>query len=231
MEADRSELATPSVRGWRAAALVALALAVCAIDQWILRDVPGAPWGWWHIARTELQIDLWMSGFRVLLALATVALATRLGVPGRAFALFRRPRQPIAYWVRTTVVISAIASVCIGIAAAVFHLLDVGTLAVQPYSDDPSYLVGSFVLAPVFEELIYRLVLVTMVAAAAGRWPALLVSTVVFAASHLPGVSPSHVAAGALLGWAYLRSGTLVVPIALHAAGNVFVWLLSAALR
>ena len=55
-----------------------------------------------------------------------------------------------------------------------------------------------------------------------GERMTILLSGFVFAVVHIlwgnPG--PDNQIAGFLLQWAYLRSGTILVPIALHAAGN-----------
>jgi membrane protease YdiL (CAAX protease family) len=38
-------------------------------------------------------------------------------------------------------------------------------------------------------------------------------------------LSPENALAGLLLGWAYLRSGSLALPILLHSVGNALVFL------
>lgn len=80
-----------------------------------------------------------------------------------------------------------------------------------------------WVTAPLMEEATYRLVLCAPLAVLLRPWGAVAVSGVVFAALHWvygnPG--PDNQVAGFFLAWAYLRSGTLLVPIAFHGAGNV----------
>ena len=92
-----------------------------------------------------------------------------------------------------------------------FVLLRTGTLW---YSD-----------APILEESVYRLALCVPLAALCGpRWT-IAVSGAVFAALHFvygnPG--PDNFIAGYFLAWAYLKSGTLMIPMALHALGNACV--------
>lgn len=78
------------------------------------------------------------------------------------------------------------------------------------------------VTAPVYEEAIYRIVLCAPLAAILGCRTTIVVSGVVFGLLHVwygnPG--PDNLVAGFFLGWAYLKSGTIVVPLAWHALGN-----------
>ena len=85
------------------------------------------------------------------------------------------------------------------------------------------------VAAPVLEELIYRLALCLPLVGIVGRRWTILLSGVVFAALHFrhgnPG--PSNFIAGFILGWAYLKSGNLLIPIILHSLGNLCVFLVN----
>lgn len=55
--------------------------------------------------------------------------------------------------------------------------------------------------------------------------PTVIVGGTLFAALHFVygNAAPDNVVAGFFLTWAYLKSGTLVIPIIYHAAGNGFV--------
>ena len=79
--------------------------------------------------------------------------------------------------------------------------------------------------APVYEELLYRLVFCTAMVALVGRWPAILLSGVVFAFLHVVyGVpSPDNFSAGFVFAWAFFRSGSILVPAVLHSLGNLCV--------
>lgn len=78
------------------------------------------------------------------------------------------------------------------------------------------------VLAPIVEELIYRAVLVPAILPILGPWGAIAASGIAFAGLHQaygnPG--PDNQVAGFILAWAYLRSGAIWVPVALHSLGN-----------
>jgi membrane protease YdiL (CAAX protease family) len=88
-------------------------------------------------------------------------------------------------------------------------------------------LVPMCILAPLLEESLYRAVLCVGVAAVLGdRW-AIAASGVAFALLHVfyGNPSPENLLGGFVLGWAFLRSGSLFVPLLLHAGGNAVVWL------
>jgi len=79
------------------------------------------------------------------------------------------------------------------------------------------------VYAPITEEAIYRFALCTSMAALMGPRAAIVISGVMFAASHVLGgnVGPDNQIAGFVLAWAFLKSGSLAVPLAFHALGNL----------
>ncbi len=81
---------------------------------------------------------------------------------------------------------------------------------------------------PVFEEMLYRLAVCVPIAARFGRGPAIAASGILFAVIHViyGALNPVNVIAGFLLAWVFLRSGSIVVPILLHALGNLLFWLL-----
>ncbi|MCP5022914.1 MAG: CPBP family intramembrane metalloprotease, partial [bacterium] len=82
--------------------------------------------------------------------------------------------------------------------------------------------------APIEEELLYRGALCVPLAALIGRRWTVLVAGLTFAALHYVygNLGVNHVFAGFVMGWAYLRSGSLLVPILLHSLGNLSVWFL-----
>jgi len=79
---------------------------------------------------------------------------------------------------------------------------------------------------PILEELFYRgLLQEAMVRIGAGRWPAVVLSSMVFAAMHWANTAPHAVASLFVLslgfGWAYERTGRLTASIAMHMFFNV----------
>jgi len=87
------------------------------------------------------------------------------------------------------------------------------------------------VLTPVYEETIYRLALCAGVVSSLGpRWSVAL-SGVAFAAYHLVirTAAPENAVGGFVLAWVYLRSETVLAPIAVHVVVNVAVVALNVA--
>jgi membrane protease YdiL (CAAX protease family) len=94
-------------------------------------------------------------------------------------------------------------------------------------------LVVTVLLAPVFEEVIFRGLLYGSLRARLGVGPAVVVSALVFAAAHGYGTAgfASVFLSGALWAWTYERTGSLLPAIAAHVANNAAVgftllWLL-----
>lgn len=95
---------------------------------------------------------------------------------------------------------------------------------------DPWVLVltaAAVLAAPIFEEIVFRFFLQSAALAATTRpWTSILITSLPFAAIHLPGGTvPPHALVPLLvlslaMGLAYHRTGKLVVPIAMHAAFN-----------
>ncbi len=76
--------------------------------------------------------------------------------------------------------------------------------------------------APLFEEVLYRGVFMPPLVAPAGRWGAIALSAVVFAAFHFqPLQLPGLALLGATAGWFRLRRGGLVSAILVHGAFNM----------
>jgi membrane protease YdiL (CAAX protease family) len=76
-------------------------------------------------------------------------------------------------------------------------------------------------LAPVFEEILFRGMLLPVLARRYGGWAAILITSFLFAAihKHLPSFLTLFALSGAL-SMAYIFSGSIVVPIAMHAIFN-----------
>jgi membrane protease YdiL (CAAX protease family) len=105
--------------------------------------------------------------------------------------------------------------------------------APDPISFSPRALGGellqSVLLPPVFEEIAFRLLLCAALVPVVGRWPAVLLSSAVFGLAHYNNPGPTNLIAGLAFGWAFLVSESVLVPIAWHALGNLFVLLLNLA--
>lgn len=167
--------------------------------------------------------DLWV---RALPALAAIGVLYGLAGGDRGtFGFQLRPTQGWGFWA----VASALAAGCI-------LLLCVGYCVLLPsaWADNVSMgryirytgiwprVVFGCIQVPLLEESVYRVILCVALLGVAGRLPTILLSGVLFSILHViygnPG--PDNFVAGFLLGWAYLKSESILVPIAMHAGGN-----------
>lgn len=169
---------------------------------------------------------LWLYSLPAVVVLSYGLVALHLRDRG-SFAFRLSPLQGWFYWAKVTIVLVAFFLIVIVAFAAVF-------LRFLHYSIPPSYFylshrsqiwplfVWMCVIAPTTEEVVFRLAICPPVTAWLGPKAAIAISGVVFAAVHVlrgnPG--PDNLLAGFFLGWAFLKSGTLAVPMALHFLGN-----------
>lgn len=82
------------------------------------------------------------------------------------------------------------------------------------------------IVAPVFEEVVFR----GLVFGYLRRWnvpAAVLVSTALFAAFHLPTIPVTQVVGGTVFAVAYQKGNSLMVPIVIHMLGNLAIFTLS----
>lgn len=98
--------------------------------------------------------------------------------------------------------------------------------ATQTLPEQLAIVISVAVLAPIIEEIIFRGMLLNVLARSMSRWPAILVSAAVFAGVHL--VDPNAIAVvpglfvlGVVLGWVALRRGDISMAIALHSGINL----------
>jgi len=148
--------------------------------------------------------------------------------PSLGLGLWVRPS--LRYWLKAAILIGAIvALICIVVFTAIWLLcpgLPHGRRWAAP-SDFWRWTPHACLVTPLLEETIYRFALCSVGAALLGRWPTIVLSGLVFAGLHVlyGNPSPENLIAGLFLGWAYLRSKNLLVPIALHSLGNLAVGL------
>ena len=141
-----------------------------------------------------------------------------------SLGLVASPAQGWMYWVRT--------GLGIGLAVAALVLAAGGIwvasgLALPLVAIGPTEAGAAFwwmvVSAPLKEEAIYRVALCVPICAWIGPRAAVAASGLVFAALHVAygNPSPENLVGGFFLAWAYLKSGTVLTPILLHALGNL----------
>lgn len=131
-----------------------------------------------------------------------------------------RPLPSLRFWLVTILALAIIFALLVVGTIVVFLALDMPITPYLPESFD--YVWNAVVDAPFVEESIYRWVFVTGIAALAPRWSAVVLSGATFAYLHFlynnPG--PDNFIGGYFFAWMYLRSGSILVPIAFHALGN-----------
>ena len=136
-----------------------------------------------------------------------------------------RPKQGYIYWIK--------AGLVIGVSILLFSLLVFGMSQVigQPIQipkTQPNiaktFIFTLCVQAPLVEEILYRMVLCIPFVSLAGNWFTILVSGFIFAILHFiyGNPAPDNFIAGFFLSWAYLKSGSLIIPIIFHSIGNAF---------
>jgi membrane protease YdiL (CAAX protease family) len=200
-------------RGWLAAGLAALLVAIdIGIDE--ITDVVWA---------TELTF--WVS--RVVptaIVLAALILLSRGGEGGLGVSW--RPRQGWGYWLRLSGIVLGVAAVAyLGFALA--HRAGWLYLG-EPDTSPPGawFLLQTGILYPVVEEAIYRVALLTPLAPRLGKVATIAIGAIAFALLHViryENPSPPNQLGGLFLCWAYLHSGSVAVPLAWHAVGNVIL--------
>jgi len=166
-------------------------------------------------------------GRRVLLP--SVALITYLVLGGGDLAtpgLVLRFRHSLRYWIKATMTIGLAVSLCLAVTALAFVGLGAEIpIHGLPLSLVPTAFVRMCVLAPIVEEATYRLTLCTAAVSILSARQTIVLSGVLFALLHVLYGNPGadNVVAGFFLAWAYLKSGSILVPILLHAFGNFCV--------
>ncbi len=194
--------------GWRSAACALTAAAVVCADYWLV----------WT-GRTSL------TGSRMIppmVALAAYVVLYRGDLSAMGLRLI--PIQGLRYWGTATVLIGAAIGTFLLLAVAA--ALSIG-YQIPLYVVRPEQLGGRFVemcvIPPIFEEAIYRFGFCTGSVPVLKPWGTIVVSGMTFGALHIlygnPG--PDNLIAGYFLAWAYLKSGTVVMPVILHSLGNL----------
>ncbi|HUG92482.1 MAG TPA: CPBP family intramembrane glutamic endopeptidase [Planctomycetaceae bacterium] len=180
----------------------------------------------------DLAIVWWVPWPEYLQArwtVALVALVAQVRLAGGdlpSLGLVLQPAQGWWYWARMTLWIGLAVAVIIVVGLGAWVLAG-GELPV--YTTPPERIGTSFLLmcvyAPLQEETLYRLVLCVPLAVALGPWGAIVASGMAFAVPHvLSGIaSPENLFGGLFLAWAYLKSGSISIPLLLHSLGNLLV--------
>ncbi len=140
-----------------------------------------------------------------------------------AHGLVLRPRQGWRHWFRFALaaagVIFLIGFACAGVWWTLGWPLP---LPRKEPAQWQQWLYWMCLSAPLNEEIVYRMLLTIALLPLLGERWTIVVSGLLFGMIHIFGGNPGpdNLLAGFFLQWAYLRSGTLLVPLAMHSAGN-----------
>lgn len=166
--------------------------------------------------------DVWPRVAPALAAMVLLAVAIR-DASGLGLRLVPLPSS--RFWLRATIGIGLLFIVIVGVAMGIY--VGLHGMAWPANVPEPTWgriprSCGHF---PVVEELIYRWVLVTGLAALGLRWTAVLISGLAFGYLHVRYhvAAANNVAAGFVFAWMYLRSGAIAMPVIFHALGNLLV--------
>jgi CAAX protease family protein len=109
----------------------------------------------------------------------------------------------------------------------VFGAVDVRWAGGQPPATGIPYTFGLLLLAAATEELVFRGFPLQILVDGMGQWPAVIMMSLLFGATHLNNPDASLLSAantavaGILLSWAYVRSRSLWLPYGIHAGWNL----------
>lgn len=190
------------------------------------------------IGATSLRIDFcisanwWIAHNSALRAtntiVALILYASLTPSPRRDLGLCFTIDPNLRYWVRIAAILVAILLSVGAIGNGVLHSghlwRDPENIPTTPPHAITEWILSGCVKTPLLEELLYRVILCAPIAAVSPA-SAIAASGVIFASLHFvygnPG--PDNFAAGYLLAWCYLKSGTIFIPILLHAGGNAII--------
>jgi membrane protease YdiL (CAAX protease family) len=224
----RDDLLGESLAGSKAKRIIVgvFMVAALAMDMIVaVQDTDGHHWLQW----------LWLGKLdSVRLGLAVIGVGLFLVLADgdwRSVGLRWAPKQGWRWWGKVALAVMAGIVLVAVVVGGVMMLFGVDVKAFGMF-DTPArawpWFRHACLVAPVLEEMIYRFILCVAAMAILGPVATIIISGIVFAALHFVYGNPclDNVVAGYGLAWAFLKSRTILVPMALHAAGNLTVGLL-----
>ncbi|MBN1511517.1 MAG: CPBP family intramembrane metalloprotease [Phycisphaerae bacterium] len=163
-----------------------------------------------------------------VIALALYAKLTRWDLPSLGLTL--RPLQGWLYWCKATALIGLAMGILVSLAVLTYRVAGWHLTSHSiPLTKAGEYFVWMCIQAPLIEEPIYRLVVCIPCVVLLRPVGCIVVCGVLFSLLHVfyGNPSPDNAVAGFFLVWAFLRSGTILLPLALHSLGNLCVLILS----
>jgi membrane protease YdiL (CAAX protease family) len=196
---------SPSVPRRTRRAAAAIGLALLAVD------LTGTRLGWW---RDIIVLRLVPPAIAAILLMLLGARREQLGL--------RWPPLPsLRFWLRGVAVLVGGLAVLLLVALAVAARLN---LRIVPFPPGYHRALDAIVLAPVFEETIWRFAMLPALVSAVGpRW-AIVIDGAGLAALHFVYgmAAPDNFVGGYFFAWVFLRSGSIALPLALHIGANAF---------
>ena len=208
-----------SLRLSRSRAIIAVALAIGTIifDHLFIVYTPR----YFHGFRT---ITYAIASFRTFLIIFTVLfLFCLVRWDSVSMGFVYRPHKGFYYWGKITSVLLGGLVILLASTLIVCWINDLYLPFNIPVL--PLTIPETLVLYPIQEELLYRLVLCTPLLILIGDRFTIFVAGTIFGGLHFVyGVpNPANFFAGYFLSWAYIRSGTIIVPIVWHSLGNLIL--------
>ncbi len=143
------------------------------------------------------------------------------------------PNKGWLYWCRFTLwtglILGALLLAAVGIVWLSTGKMELRHMPRAPLSIDA--ILWACVHAPLYEEVLYRALLTVAVFPLLGFRGTIIAGGLIFGLAHILGGNPGldNQVAGFILGWAFLRGGSILVPMAMHATGNLCALLAQAA--
>jgi membrane protease YdiL (CAAX protease family) len=165
-------------------------------------------------ARFSLSQDV------VLAALAVAVYLPLLRWDRASLGLTVKPKQGWWYWCWLAALLGGVQVVATGLRLA-FGLYPASErILPEQFGEEIVY---SCIAAPLIEEVVFRLALCVPAVVLVRPVGAIAASAVLFSLAHIVGgvVSIGHLLVGIFLAWAYLESGSILVPVVLHSLGNL----------
>jgi len=140
------------------------------------------------------------------------------------------PVQGYKYWLKAALILGSIVGGFVVMVWAAAFLFRFSLPDCRLFGSSREYfpwLWGALVVAPLSEEAIYRFTVCTPAVAAIGKAGTIVLGGCLFSLLHFiyGNPYPDNFIAGFVLTWAYLHSGTVLIPIMLHALGNLAVFI------
>jgi membrane protease YdiL (CAAX protease family) len=156
-------------------------------------------------------------------AVGILAVARARGMPLAAFGLRTEIAPSITSWIRVGMICVFIAAGLIVVAPRLYPPQSLRMLAITPRTFFHRWLPIVCVAYPLAEELLFRACMMTALLSVVAPAPAIAANGLVFAAFHwlYGNPDPFNQLAGFFLAWSFARSGSMIVPFAFHALGNV----------